>query len=109
MCIGGGSNSSPPPKARWLQDTSKEKIVSKYELSDENKKRNRTRRLAKVSKGRVSGMTDGGDGPDGPDGGGLSASNGLGGYDTYSGANSQMGISIESYSEQDKEDNGMYA
>ena len=108
MCVGGGSSYTPPPKARWLQDTSKEKIVSKYELSDENKKRNRTRRLAKVSKGRVSGMTDGGDGPNDVNDG-LSASNGLGGYDTYSGADSQMGIGIESYSEQDEEDNQSYA
>ena len=89
MCVGGGSNSSPPPKARWLQDTSKEKIVSKYELSDENKKRNRTRRLAKVSKGRVSGMTDGGDGPDDTDSG-LGPSSGMS-TDTFGGQDASGG------------------
>mgnify|MGYP003634407535 CR=1 FL=1 len=52
MCIGGGSSYTPPPTPRWLQDTSKEVIKSKYELSDENKELNRKRRLAKVSKGR---------------------------------------------------------
>ena len=94
MCIGGGGSSyTPPPKARWLQDTSKEVIKSKYELSDENKKRNRTRRLAKVSKGRVSGMTDGGDGPDDtPDGidSGLGPSSGMS-TDTFGGQDASGG------------------
>ena len=53
MCIGGGGSSyTPPPKPRWLQDTSKEVIKSKYELSDENKKRNKTRTQAKYQQRR---------------------------------------------------------
>jgi len=45
MCMGGGGGSyiAPQPKPRWLQDTSNEIIVSKYELSDENKRRNAAR------------------------------------------------------------------
>ena len=53
MCIGGGGSSyTPPPTPRWLQDTSKEVIKSKYELSDENKKRNKTRTQAKYQQRR---------------------------------------------------------
>ena len=117
MCIGGGGSSyTPPPKPRWLQDTSKEVIKSKYELSDENKELNRKRRLAKVSKGRVSGMTTNNDDPyQSPfDNNGYGSVTTNPNYqapsDDYSGlAPSQTGMSIEAYSEQDKEDNGMYA
>tara|TARA_R110000803_G_scaffold6908_5_gene22301 strand:+ start:2644 stop:2928 length:285 start_codon:yes stop_codon:yes gene_type:complete len=76
MCIGGGGGApAPAPKPRWLQDTDKEVIVSKYELSDENKERNRQRRLASVSKRRVL-LDDGGEGS-GISGGGNDG--GLGG------------------------------
>lgn len=49
MCIPSGSSSAPPPPPlpRWLQDTSQEVIVSKYELSEDNKRRNAQRRLAR--------------------------------------------------------------
>jgi hypothetical protein len=81
MCIGGGGGApAPAPKPRWLQDTDKEVIVSKYELSDENKERNRKRRLASVSKRRVL-LDDGGEGDNtsvGDNDVGL-GSNGIGG------------------------------
>ena len=49
MCIPSGSSSAPPPPPlpRWLQDTSNEEIVSKYPLSEDNRQKNASRRLAR--------------------------------------------------------------
>ena len=106
MCIGGGSSYTPPPTPRWLQDTSKEVIKSKYELSDENKELNRKRRLAKVSKGRVSGMTTNNDDPyqspfDNSGYGSVTTNpNYQAPLNDYSGlAPSQTGMSIEAWGE----------
>ena len=72
MCMGGGGGSyiAPQPKPRWLQDTSNEIIVSKYELSDENKRRNaariRKRQLAKQANKPTIQNDNGGDGPPTP-------------------------------------------
>jgi len=68
MCLPSSSTPAPPPTPRWLQDTSKEIIVSKYELSDKNKERNKKRTQAKLGKRRVL-METNDDGPDDkPDG-----------------------------------------
>jgi len=78
---GGGSYVAPQPKQRWLQDTSKEIIVSKYELSDENKRRNSLRTKARLlARRQLMTQTDdgGGDGPDSSAGGGNSIGGGVG-------------------------------
>lgn len=86
MCTGGGGGSyiAPQPKQRWLQDTSNEIIVSKYELSDENKRRNALRTKARLLARRQLMADDaGGDGSDGTSsgtGGGVGVEdNGMGG------------------------------
>lgn len=62
---GGGSYVPPQPKPRWLQDTSNEIIKSKYELSDENKRRNALRTKARLlARRQIMVDNDGGDGPD---------------------------------------------
>ena len=86
MCMGGGGGSyiAPQPKPRWLQDTSNEIIVSKYELSDENKRRNaariRKRQMAKqANQSQHQNDNGGGEDPPKPD---VLKSGDYGVYDT---------------------------
>jgi len=78
MCIGGGSSVSYP-EVPSTRDTSKELIVSNYELSEENKKKNASIIAAKNrAKSLVNFDNDGGGDGDNGMGGGTSVGGGNG-------------------------------
>jgi len=61
MCMGGGGGGyRPPAKPRWLQDTSNEIVVSKYELSEKNKAKNARIRASLIRRPTIQ-IDNGGD------------------------------------------------
>ena len=64
MCMGGGGGGyRPPAKPRWLQDTSNEIVVSKYELSEKNKAKNARIRASLIRRPTIQ-IDNGGGGDD---------------------------------------------
>lgn len=62
MCMGGGGGGyRPPAKPRWLQDTSNEIVVSKYELSEKNKAKNARIRASLIRRPTIQIDNGGGD------------------------------------------------
>jgi dihydroxyacetone kinase len=58
---GGGGGYIPPAKPRWLQDTSNEIVVSKYELSEKNKAKNARIRASLIRRPTIQIDNGGGD------------------------------------------------
>ena len=85
MCIGGSPSVTMEEAEvpRHLQDTSDEQVVSKYELSDKNKQKNKTllSRKQKRNQGTML-QSDNDNNDDGGDGGYSPSGNGMDGYDT---------------------------
>lgn len=70
MCMGGGGGGyRPPAKPRWLQDTSNEIVVSKYELSEKNKAKNARIRASLIRRPTIQINNGGGDDHSPPDNG----------------------------------------
>lgn len=95
MCMGGGGGGGyrPPAKPRWLQDTSNEIVVSKYELSEKNKAKNARIRASLIRRPTI--QVDNGGGGDGPTG--YGGSSGWGGNASgQSSAGSNIGDAMSS-------------